>query len=323
MRRREFITFLGSAATAWPLAGRAQQRGTVYRLGILAIAAEDNWDKLFDGLRDHGYAEGQNLIVERRYSEGQADRWPDLARELVGLKVDVIVVNTTPAALAAMKATSTIPIVIPTAFDPVGAGLATSLAKPGGNVTGLGMLVPEVSGKALALIKEAVPPLTRVAVLWNAANAANALVWRDVEATARAAGLALQSQQVRQPKDIEIAFAGITHDRPDGLLVLTDALLYQYQSQIAVFAIHTQLPAASNFREFAELGGLLSYGPNLGDMYRIAANYVDRILKGAKPADLPIAQPTKFELVINLKTAKALGVQLPASLVARADEAIE
>src|ERR1700736_6804799 len=184
MRRREFIAALGGAAAS-PLVARAQGR-KVYRLGILTVAPERNWDGLFQALRDLGYVDGQNLIIERRYSEGQAERWSDLANELVGLKVDVIVVSTTPAALAAKKATSTIPIVFPTAFDPVGAGLAASLARPGGNVTGLGLLIPEVSAKGLALLKEAVPAATEVAVFWNAANSANSIVLRDVEATARA-----------------------------------------------------------------------------------------------------------------------------------------
>jgi putative ABC transport system substrate-binding protein len=325
MRRREFITLLGGAAAAWPLGARAQQASKVYRLGILTIARDlpRTWAGLFHGLRDHGYVEGQNLIIELRYSEGQTERWPEAAAELVGLRVDVIVVSTTPAALAAKKATSTIPIIFPTAFDPVGAGLATSLSRPGGNVTGLGLFVPEVSAKGLTLLKEALPSLTRVAVLWNAANPANALVWRDVEATARAAGLVLYPQQVREPKDFEAAFIAITQERPEGLLVLVDALLNQYRNQIVDFTAREHFPAVFQFREFAELGGLMSYGPNLPDMFYRAADYVDRILKGAKPADLPIEQPTKFELVINLKTARALGLEIPPTLLARADEVIE
>jgi putative ABC transport system substrate-binding protein len=321
MRRREFITLLGGAA-AWPRVARAQGP-KVYRLGILSVGPERNWDELLLVLRDLGYVDGQNLIIEWRYSEGRAERWPELANELVGLKVDVIVVGTTPAALAAKNATSTVPIVITAAFDPVGAGLADSLARPGGSVTGLGLLIPEVSAKGLALLKEGVPALTEVAVLWNAANSANSIVLREVEATARAIGLALHPRQVREPKDFEPAFVAIVQERPDGLLVLTDALLYQYRSQLVDFTIRTQLPAVFPFREFTELGGLMSYGPNLPDMFRMAANYVDKILKGAKPADLPIEQPTKFQFVINLKTAKALGLTVPPTLLARADELIE
>src|ERR1700730_17660698 len=199
--RRAAFSIAFSSCWRATLAARAQKAGKIYRLGILTVAPERNWDGLFQALRDLGYVDGQNLIIERRYSEGQAERWSDLANELVGLKVDVIVVSTTPAALAAKKATSTIPIVFPTAFDPVGAGLAASLARPGGNVTGLGLLIPEVSAKGLALLKEAVPAATEVAVFWNAANSANSIVLRDVEATARAIGLAVHPQQVREPKD--------------------------------------------------------------------------------------------------------------------------
>jgi putative ABC transport system substrate-binding protein len=322
MRRREFIAGLGGAA-AWPVVARAQQGRKVYRLGILGVAPERNWDELLQGLQDLGYIEGQNLIVERRYSEGHAERWFALANELIGQKVDVIVVNTTPAALAAKKATGTIPIVFPAAFDPVGAGLADSLARPGGNVTGLGLLVPEVTAKGLALLKEAVPSLTKVSVFWNAANQANTLVWTDVEETARALGLTLHSQPVHEPKDFEAAFTAITQEHPDGLLVLSDALLFQYRSQIVDFTGHKKLPAVFPFREFAELGGLMAYGPNLANMFRVGATYVDKTLKGAKPADLPIEQPTKFEFVINLKTAKALDLEVPHSLLARADEVIE
>jgi putative ABC transport system substrate-binding protein len=320
--RRAFIAGLGGSA-AWPLVARAQQDRKVSSLGILTVRPDRAWDGMFQELRDLGYIEGQNLIVEWRYSEGHAERLADLANALVGLKVDVIVVDSTPAALAAKKATSKIPIVIPTAFDPVGAGLADSLAKPGGNVTGLGLLLPEVNAKDLALLKEAFPPLIEVAVLWNAANPANSIVLSDVEAAARAIGLALQPQEVREPKDFDAAFAAITQRRPGGLLVVVDALLYIYKSQIVDFTIHKELPAVFPFREFVELGGLMSYGPNVPDMFRMAAVYVGKILRGAKPADLPIQQPTKFDLVINLKTARSLGLDIPPTLLARADEVIE
>jgi putative ABC transport system substrate-binding protein len=322
MKRRAFISLLGGAAAAWPLAARAQQSGKVYRLGVLADVTPA-LGGLFYGLRDLGYVEGQNLIIERRSSEGRAERWSELAAELVGLRVDAIVVSTTPAALAAKKATGTIPIIFPTAFDLVGVGLAESLPRPGGNVTGFALLVPEVSAKGLTLLQEAVPGLRRVAVLWNGANAANAIVWKEVEATARLAGLALNSGQVREPKDFETTFAAITRERPQGLLVLADSLVMQRRKQIVDFVSHEHLPAMFQFREFTQLGGLMSYGPNLQDMFRRGANYVDKILKGAKPADLPIEQPTKFELVINLKTAKALGLTIPQTLLATADEVIE
>jgi putative tryptophan/tyrosine transport system substrate-binding protein len=320
MNRRAFIAGLGGVAVG-PLAARGQQVRRVYRVGFLAITRDlpSTWKTLIEGLR----VEGQNLIIEWRYSEGQAERWPELARELVGLNVDAIVVNTTPAALAAKRATSTIPIVITSAFDPVGAGLATSLAKPGGNVTGLGLLVPEVNAKALTLLKEAVPGLSRVAVLWNAANPANTLVWKEIEATARAADIILYSQPIREPKDFDSAFVGIAQDHADGLLILTDAGLVQYPQPIVEFTIRDRLPAVSFNSNFAELGTLMSYGPDRVEGYRKASDYLDRILTGAKPADLPMQLPTKFELVINLKTAKALGLTIPSTLLARADEVIE
>lgn len=326
MDRRTFIGSVASGLLALPFAAEPQPPGKVYRLGILVNTRDvlrTSWDEFFRELRDRGYVEGQNLSIEWRYSEGHAERWPELATELVGLKVDAIVVNTTPAALAAKKATSTIPVIITTAIDPVGAGLAASLARPGGNVTGIGLLVPELSAKALVLLKEAVPRVTRVAVLWNAANPALAAVWRDLEATATATGLVLLSQQVRDPKDFEPAFVAIAQEQPGGLLVVSDALLTQYRSRIVEFTTQKHLPAVSGPREFAELGGLMSYGVNSPDMFRKAANYVDKVLRGAKPADLPIEQPTKFELVINLKTAKALGLTIPQSILLRADEVIE
>jgi len=326
MDRRTFIGTLAGSLLVAPLDAGAQPARKVYRLGILVNTREvlrTSWDEFFRELRDRGYVEGQNLSIEWRYSEGDAERWPELATELVGLKVDAIVVNTTPAALAAEKITSTIPIIITTAIDPVGAGLAASLARPGGNVTGIGLLVPELSAKALVLLKEAVPRVTRVAVLWNAANPALAAVWRDLEASASATGLVLHSQQVRGLQDFEPAFVAIAQERPDGLFVVADALLNQYRSQIVAFATHEHLPVVSASREFAELGGLISYGANIPDMFRKAANYVDKVLKGAKPADLPIEQPTKFELIINLKTAKALGLMIPQSLLLRADEVIQ
>jgi putative ABC transport system substrate-binding protein len=323
MTRRELILLLGGAAAAWPLAARAQP-AKVYRIGILANTPGTNpWGLLLPELHKLGYVEGQNLIIESRYSEGHGERWPELASELVGLKVDAIVAFTTPATLAAKEATSTIPIVIPTAIDPVGAGLAVSLARPGGNVTGGAILFPELSAKALSILKEAVPTITRVAVLGNAANPAVELIGTQVEATARAAGISLYQAQVRQPQDFAGALAGIARERPEGLLVLNDALVGQYQDQIVEFALRERLPGVSTVREFAEAGGLIAYGPNRDEVFRIGANQLDKVLKGAKPADLPFEQPTEFELFINLKTAKAFGLTLPPLLIARADDVIE
>ena len=321
MRRRDLILGLGGL-TAASLSAQAQPSRT-YRLGILVNGRNTGIDELLKGLRDHGYVEGQNLIVEFRFSEGVGERWPELASELVALKVDAIIAQTTPAALAAKRATKTIPIVMTAAIDPVGAGLAESLARPGGNVTGLSLLQPEISAKTLSLLKEAIPSLSRVAVLWDEGNPAFAPVWQSVNATARAMGLGLLSQPVREPQDFANAFAAIVSQRPEGLLVLADALVVQYLDQIVEFTAREHLPAVSTFKEFAALGGLMSYGPSLTASNRKAADYVDRVLKGENPAELPFEQPTTFELVINLKTANTLGLSLPQSLLIRAEEVIE
>jgi putative ABC transport system substrate-binding protein len=274
-------------------------------------------------LRDRGYVEGQNLIVEWRFSGGDATRWLPLARELVALKVDAIMVETTPAALAARQATNTIPIVIETALDPVGTGLAKSLAHPGGNITGCSLLAPETTGKALSLLKQAVPPLQHVAVLWNSSNPALAPVWQAADEAARSIGVTLSSQSVGSPEDFAPTFGKIALLHPDAVLVLIDALAVQSIRQITEFTLREHLPAASSFRPFAAFGGLLTYGPSRAGTEYDAADYVDKVLKGANPADLPFVQPTLFELVVNLKTAKTLGLSLPPLLVAQADEVIE
>jgi putative tryptophan/tyrosine transport system substrate-binding protein len=308
-----------------PFAARAQSPGQVYRIGFLGTdpPLAPLWEALLDGLREHGYREGQNLVFERRFSEGQAERFPELAAELVRLQVDCILVPTTPAALAAKHATQTIPIVIPTAIDPVGAGLVASLARPGGNLTGLSALTAELNGKRLELLKEVIPGLTRVAVLWNAANPANAAVWQETQAAARALGLLLHSQEVGGPQDLEGAFALTAQARPDALLVVGDALLAMHRPQIVEFATQQHLPSVLTGREWVVAGGLMSYGSSQRDRFRRAAYYVDRILKGSKPADLPVERPMKFELVINLKTAKALGLTIPPTLLFQADEVIK
>jgi putative ABC transport system substrate-binding protein len=303
--------------------GVRAQLAKTFRLGILVNTRNVSVNELLKGLRDHGYVEGQNLVVELRFSEGAGERWPQLAKELAALKVDAIVVQTTPAALAAKQATSTIPIVITTAIDPVGAGLADSLARPGGNVTGVALLQPEISAKGLSLLKEAVPTLSRVVVLWNAANPAFTPVWRAVDATARSMGLVLLSQPVREPQDFAPAFAATVSQRPEGFLVLVDALVGQYLRQIVEFTLRERVAAVSTSREFAALGGLMSYGPNLTAAQHRAADYVDRVLKGENPAELPFEQPTTFELVINLKTANALGLTVPQLLLVRADDVID
>jgi putative tryptophan/tyrosine transport system substrate-binding protein len=323
MRRRDFIALFGGGITAWPLVARAQQSSKIWRIGSIAHRYEKFYDPLFQGLRELGYTEGQNLIVERRYAEGHIERFQDFAAELVRLKANVIIVVTTPAAFAVRNATTTIPIVHPAAIDPVGTGLIASLAHPGGNITGLAVLNAETSAKRLELLREVVPRLSQGAVLWNAANPANALAWRETEGAGRALGVTLQSHEVRSPKDFEGAFAMIAQQRPDILLVLQDALTLEYRKEIIGFALRERLPSMFVGKEWVEEGGLMSYGDRLSERYRRAADLVDRILKGAKPADLPVEQPTTFELAVNLKTAKAIGLTLPPAFLARADEVIE
>jgi putative ABC transport system substrate-binding protein len=322
MMRREFITLVGGAA-AWPLTARAQHAGKMWRIGYITHAPNPVYEALFERLRELGYVEGQNTIIERRYAQGKAEKFQEFAVEMVRLKADLIITITTPAALAAKNATTTIPIVIPTAIDPVGTGLIASLAHPGGNITGGAILTGEMAAKRLELLKELVPSLSRTAVLWNSANPANALAWRDTQGAALALGVTLQSHDVQGPKDFEVAFATIAEERPDALFVLDDALTIPYRKEIADFAMQMRLPSVFAAKDRVEAGGLMSYGPRYSEMMRRAASQVDKILKGAHPADLPMEQSTTFELVINLKTAKALGLEVPPTLLARADEVIE
>jgi putative ABC transport system substrate-binding protein len=307
-----------------PLPTTAQPPGKVYRIGYLAAIPPPAhlWEALLDGLRERGYIEGRNLVFERRFSEGNAERFPEFAAEMVQLKVDCIIAITTPAALAVKHVTTTLPIVMTTAIDPVGAGLVASLARPGGNVTGNAILYAELSTKRLEFLKDVVPGLSRVVVLWNAANPANASVWKETQAAAGALGLLLHAQDVRGAQDFEGAFAHTAQARPDALLVLDDALIAMHRQHIAEFATQKHLPSVFAARESVVAGGLMSYGPSLSDLFRRAATYVDKILKGVKPADLPMEQPVKFELVINLKTAKALGLTIPTHLLMLADEVI-
>jgi putative ABC transport system substrate-binding protein len=310
---------------AVPLAAAAQPPGKVYRIGYLATTPPPAhlWDALLDGLRERGYSEGRNIVFERQFSEGNAERFPEFAAEMVQLRVDVIIAITTPAALAVKHATTTIPIVMTTAIDPVGAGLVASLARPGGNVTGNAILYAELSTKRLEFLKDVVPGLARVVVLWNAANPANASVWKETQAAAGALGLLLHSQDVRGPQDLEGAFARTAQAHPDALLVLDDALIAMHRQHIAEFVTQQHLPSVFAGREWVVAGGLMSYGPSLPDLFRRAATYVDKILKGVKPGDLPMEQPMKFELVINLKTAKALGITIPPIVLFQADEVIQ
>jgi putative ABC transport system substrate-binding protein len=273
-------------------------------------------------LRELGYVEGQTIALEVRYAEGRSDPMPELAAELVGLKMDVLVAGNSVAALAAKKVTGTIPIVIVTP-DPVGLGLVASLARPGGNVTGLSYFNEAIIAKRVQLLKEFVPGLARIAVLRNPTIAVHATFWQDTEVAARKLGVALQPLDVRGPGDFEGAFTAATKGDAQALIALDDALTVAYRPRIVALAANSRLPAMYGLREFPDDGGLMSYGPSFADLFRRAATYVDKILKGAKPADLPVEQPTKFELVINRKAADALGLAVPAMLLAQADEVIE
>jgi len=328
MRRIGLAVVLALGITLAPLAVKAQQSARIYRIGYLGPGAGSELPAALDAFREQlrklGYVEGQNLAIEYRWAANKEDQLPRLAADLVRLRVDVIVVEGhTPAILAAKKATSTIPIIMGRSGDPVGTGLVASLARPGGNVTGLSSQASDLSPKRLELLKEAVPKLARVAVLWNAANPVNVLDWRETQAAAKALELRLQSLEIRGVEDFEATFSTATRDRADALVVFSDGLINNHRAQIVDFAEIMRLPAMYPYREFVDAGGLMSYAPSYTDLFARAAAYVDRILKGAKPADLPIEQPTKFELVINLKTAKALGLTIPRLLLLQADQVIE
>jgi putative ABC transport system substrate-binding protein len=327
MNRRAFTTLLGGAAVVWPIAARAQQAGKVHRIGVLETISTTlnvaNFYALREGLRQLGYAEGQNLVIEYRSADGRDDRFPGLARELLALKVDVIVTRGTPAAKAVKNATSTVPVVMMASGDPVGVGLVTSLARPGGNITGLSAIVGELSPKRLELIREIVPGLARIAVLANTSNDAVRRDWARIETAARSLGVQSQLLDLRESDALGPTFDDASARRADALVVVIDAITQANQQRIVDLAMKHRLPAIYSSREFVDAGGLISYGVSYPDLYRRAATYVDKILKGTKPADLPVVQPTKFELVINLKTAKALGIEVRPSLLAIADEVIE
>ena len=329
MRRREFITLLGSAAS-FPLAVRAQQpAGRVYRIGYQAITPREqtlHYIKAFeDGLRSLGNRVGENVVIEYRFANGEMERLPALVAELVRLDVDVIVASGgNPANLAAMKATTTIPIVMTSSVDPVGNGLVASLARPGGNVTGFsGDTGSEILGKRFELLKEAIPNLSRVGILFNPDVALNGRRQMSLTETARTLGLTLVPVEARGLDALEQAFATMRRERAQAFVLQGDSVLFNFRGQIAEMALSNRLPAASVQRELAEAGLLMTYGADYRDLYRRTATIADKIFKGAKPADLPVEQPTKFELVINLKTAKALGLTVPPTLLVRADEVIE
>jgi putative tryptophan/tyrosine transport system substrate-binding protein len=327
LKRRTFITLLGGAAAAWPLAARAQQPnkfGRVGRLSPLSFAAETPMlGGLRQGLSELGWIEGQNLAFELRFADGNVDRLPQLADELVRANVDVIVTGSSPAAMAAKNATSTIPIVMVTTGDPVQGGLIASLARPTGNITGVTALGQVLNVKRLELLKEALPGVRRVAVLANPTSPYTEPFLQESEAGARALGIEVSVREAREPGDLGRTFEAIVNERAEALMVQTDPMFISNSRRIVELASTYRLPSIFGERGSVQAGGLMFYGASLPDMYRRAATYVDKILKGAKPADLPVEQPTTFELVINLKTARALGLELPWFLQQRADEVIE
>ena len=327
MRRREFITLLGGAAAAWPLTARAQQPALPV-IGFLSPTSPDGFaDRVHafrQGLKDTGYVEGENVAILYRYAENQMDRLPELAAELVRRQVAVIAATSTPAALAAKAATTTTPIVFLLGEEPVRLGLVASLARPGGNLTGINNLTGELTAKRLELLREMVPGAARIAVLVNPANARNAEnTLRDTETAARAMGLQIQVLNASTSREIDAAFATFVRERPDAVFVGLDVFFISRRAQLVNLASRHALPATYPLRDFAEVGGLMSYGANPADTFRHIGVYAGRILKGAKPADLPVVQSTKFELVINAWTARMLGLTVPPTLLARADEVIE
>ena len=331
MRRREFIGLLGGA-TAWPLVARAQQPAKVPRIGFLATASFDTpefreaRDPFLQGMRELGYVEGQNFIVEYRSAEGRQERFASLAIDLVRINVDLIVALATPHARAAQQATRTIPIVVPVMSDPVADGFVASLARPGGNITGLTTLAAELTPKLLDLLKEALPGLSRIAVLWHPGATSEQTaseIWKAAETASASMRLQLRRVDVLGPDDIDGALDTIARERSEALLLVQSSMFFTERRRIADLVAKHRLPSIYNAREYAALGGLMAYGASAADRFRRSASYVDKILKGAKPADLAVEQPTKFELVINLKTAKALGLTVPPALLAQADEVIE
>ncbi len=324
MKRREFIRLVGGAA-AWPVAAHAQPK--IPRVGFMGnstAALEANLVGSFrDGLRELGYEEGRNIVIEYRWADGKYERFPTLIAELIVAKVNVIVTAGTPAALAVKKATTTVPLVMVAVGDPVGTGLVPSLARPGGNLTGLSSIAPDLEGKRLDILREVVPTLSHVAMFFNSLNPFHVASMRQAHAAAQAMGIKLQEHDIRKSEDLDGAFAAIRKERPDALLILADRVFLHNRQRMMDFTEEQRLPNVNAYKELVEAGGLMSYGPSYEDMHKRAAIYVDKIIKGAKPADLPIEQPSKFTFVVNLKAAKALGVTIPPSLLTLADEVIE
>ena len=326
--RRRLVVALGAGAIAAPLCSVAQQKpAKIPRIGLLSPFSPADampWYKALQvGLRDLGWVEGKNIGIEYRYAEGKSDRLPDLAADLVRLNVDIIVTTITPDALAAKNATRVIPIVMAAAGEPVASGLVESLARPGGNVTGLSQMTIELGGKRLELLKEIVPKLYRVAVLWEPATAISTLAWKEIQLPARQLGIELYSLEILTANDLDKAFEAAIRVRAGALAIMPSPVFTANLKQIANHAVKSHLPSIYNVGDFADAGGLVTYGPNRADLFRRAATYVDKILKGAKPGDLPIEQPTKFDLVVNVKTAKAIGITIPGTILLQATKVIQ
>ena len=325
MRRREFITLLGGVAVTWPLAANAQSKTPLIGfMGNSTAALEANLvDAFREGLREHGYEEGRNIVIEYRWADGKYERFPALVAELIAANVEVIVTAGTPAALAMKKATTTVPLVMVAVGDPVGTGLVPSLARPGANLTGLSSVAPDLEGKRLQLLREVVPALSHVAMFINSLNPFHVSSMRQARAAAQTMGIKLQLHDIRKSEDLDDAFAAIRKERPDAVLILADRVFLHNRERMIDFTKEQRLPNVNAYKELVEVGGLMSYGPSYEDMHKRAAIYVDKILKGAKPADLPIEQPSKFTFIVNLKAAKALGVTVPSQLLGLADELID
>jgi putative ABC transport system substrate-binding protein len=327
MNKRIVVSLLAILILASVHLAGAQQSGKLPRIGLLFTGESSppspNVEAFRQGLRDLGYVEGKNIVLEYRYAEGKVERLPQLAEELVRLPIDVIVTATSPAIHAAKRATDTVPIVFAVSGNPMATGYVASLARPGGNVTGLSAMDYELSGKRLELLTEALRKVSRVAVLWNPGNGAMVLKMKEVQSAARALRFELKSLEVRDPQDFDRALAALPREHPDALLTLADPLTLFHRDRIIEMAAKSRVPAMYEDREFVEAGGLMSYGPSIPDNYRRAAVYVDKILKGAKPADIPVEQPMKFELVINLKAAKQIGLTIPPNVLVRADKVIK
>ena len=323
MKRQEFITLVGGAAVVWPLTGRAARVNKTPRIGVLWPNPPATFEFMRQGLKDFDYVEGRNIDFQYQWAEGKLDHLPELATELVRLQVDVIITLAPQATVAAQHATQTIPIVFVAMGDPLASGVVASLSRPGANLTGTTRMIPEMSAKHVELLKEAVPALAKLAVLWNPTNSSHVSALQAVHAGARSLSLQVQPLEVRAPSELDSTFVAIMQQRPDGVLFIADPMFFVQLKRMVDLIAASGLPAISNFIEFPKFGGFMGYAPSLPDEFRHAAGHIDKILKGANPGDLPVEQPTKFELVINLKTAKTLGLTVPPTLVVRADEVIE